>query len=84
MIGKVDAQRVWTGNDDAAFKACEARIDREITNNNGYGITADLGGIAGVNPRVRARVTDIYQKGGWTVSWSEGDQREPGPFVRLS
>lgn len=83
MISKQDAERAWTAADEAAFKACEVVIDRSIANSSGY-ISADLGSISGVNPRVRSRITDVYQQGGWTVSWTAGDQRDPGPFVRLS
>jgi late competence protein required for DNA uptake (superfamily II DNA/RNA helicase) len=82
MISKDDARKLWTSDDDAAFDRAETIIDRAIRSSNGGRILADLARID-VSLRVRARITKAYCDAGWTVKWTDGDQRDPGPFVDL-
>ena len=80
VISKDDAKKVWTGNDAAATEAIELRVDKAIR--EGGHIFVDLSGIT-LTQRVREKVASSYSSGGWTVKWTFGDCRDPGPYLEL-
>jgi hypothetical protein len=82
MISKADAKKLWTQSDKTVFEQAEAVTDRAIGAGDGGRICADLAKI-GLNSRVRERITKAYRDAGWGVKWTDGDQRDPGPFVDL-
>jgi len=82
MISKADAKKLWTKDDETAFSRAETIIDRAIGSGDGGRILADLEK-CDINARVRERITKAYRDAGWTVKWTNGDQRDPGPFVDL-
>jgi hypothetical protein len=82
MISKADAATHWTENDEAILAAAEKRIDKQVVDWARTPVTTDLWNI-GVTPRIRERLTARYTDGGWSVEWSEGDQRDPGPHITL-
>lgn len=83
MISKKDAKEIWTKDDEAAFGCAETIIDRAIGGVDGGKILVGLEK-CNINSRVRDHITKVYRDGGWSVTWSNGDQRDPGPFLELT
>jgi len=83
MISAEEAKRVWTKDDESAYTQAESAIDAEIRGSLEGSVCADLSSVHGLRRAVRESLTAAYRAGGWIVTWRDGDQRDPGPFVEL-
>lgn len=78
-----DATERMTGDALKQFEVAEKRIDEAIDNARDFHIIVDLGGMT-LGEKVRLKLSDAYKANGWKVNWQDGDQRDPGPFFKLS
>ena len=70
MLTKTEVTAKTTAEEDAAIKLWETKIDAALATH--YGSTSvDFSGTA----RVRGRIVELYQAGGWSVTYHD-DQRD--------
>jgi hypothetical protein len=84
MISAEEARRVWTAADAQAYTAAESAIDAVIRKSDEGCVEVNLSSIDGLRRTVCQRLSTAYQEGGWIVTWSDGDQQNPGPHVKLT
>jgi hypothetical protein len=76
MITKTEAMSKLAKEDEAAYRAIEARIDAALVKHDQRTFVA-----CDVNNRVRDKIIADYTAAGWTVQY--GDDQRDGAYLRF-
>lgn len=83
MITAKQAIETLTDEDRAALTAAEKRIDAALARYEGTPIMVDFGDTK-TRRKVLDRLCAMYRDGGWLAQIDNGDQRDPGPWIRFT
>ena len=82
MINIKDALAKLDAGDSASFVACEQTIDATLLKFDGTPALVDVGR-HGPRRKVLEKLREAYRACGWAVEIVDGDQRDPGPYLRF-